>query len=577
MTSPTIQQSLDLAMQHRRAGRLREAEELYRAILIQQPDHAVAMHHLGLIASQTGRGEIALELLRKVVVLNPDWPEAHSNLAKVLIEAGQFDEAIAACRRALALSPGFAEAHYNLAICLQKKGQLDEAIIAYRQAIALKPDHVKAFTNLGTLLNERGRLDEAIEAFRQAVAIDPNAAEPKSNLGNALRDKGQIDEAIAVYRQAISVNPNLPGLFNNLGAALKEKGQLDEAVAVYRQAIQIEPQAADIHLNLALLLLGMGRLAEGWEEFEWRLKDQTRTVCRDFGSPKWNGESLTGKTLFVYSEGGYGDAIQFVRFVPLLRERAGKLILECQPSLVKLFSDLPGVDEIIARGRALPAFDFQISLLSLPRLFKTDLANIPNGVPYLNVPAAEQSRWEARIQRDGRLKVGLVWAGNPHPNPRSDLRSRGLDVLAPLAHVTHVQFVSLQKGPESSVAGPPGLEIIDFTGDLNDFADTAALIANLDLVISVDTSVAHMAGALAKPAWVLIPNSADFRWLVDRTDSPWYPTMRLFRQKERGDWGSAVEELKVALQAAADSRCPCSGKETADDLSTLKKDSHGMD
>jgi tetratricopeptide (TPR) repeat protein len=517
MAQLTIQQAFDLALQHHQAGRLHEAEQIYQQILAQQPEHLDATHNLGVIASQVGRYDHAVDLIRRAITLKPDLAEAHSNLGNAL----------------------------------KNRGLLDDAIAAYRQAIALRPNYAEAHSNLGSALREKGQLDDAIAAYCQAIVLRPDYTEAHNNLGNALRDRGQLDEAIAAYRQAIALMPHYVEAYNNLGAALAGNGQFDEAIIAYRRAIQLKPDAADIHWDLAFLLLSMGRFAEGWEEFEWRLKDETKRLRRDFSAPQWNGEALAGKTLLLHAEGGFGDAFQFVRYVPLLRGRAAKMILECDSALVRLFSDLPGIDEIIARGQALPAFDYHIPLQSLPRLFKTDLTNIPNAVPYLKVQPENQASWKARVKNDGRLKVGLVWAGSPRAKISDDLRTRGLDVFAPLGQMPNVRFFSLQKGPESNLARPPGLEMTDFTRDLNDFADTAALIENLDLVISVDTSVAHLAGALAKPVWVLIPFSSDFRWLMDRTDSPWYPTMRLFRQKQRNDWQGVVAEMADALMEAS--------------------------
>jgi len=446
MTSSTIQQNFDQALRHHQAGRLREAEQLYRQILAQEPEHSGALYYLGAIARKTGRNDVALDLIR----------------------------------RAIAIKPNFIEAHFNL--------------------------------------------------------------------GNTLRDMGRLDEAIDSYRQAINLKPDYADAYSNLGYALIDSEQRDEAVAAYRQAIQIKPDDTRAHWNLAVLLLSMGQFAEGWDEFEWRLKDKSMGLRRDFASPQWNGEDLAGKTLLLHTEGGYGDAFQFIRYAPLLRGRAKKIILECAPTLVKLFSDLPGVDEIITRGQALPAFDYQIPLQSLPRLFKTNLTNIPNAVPYLKVTPEDRARWKERVQNDGQLNVGLVWAGSSRPNMSDDLRTRGLDIFARLGQIPGVRFFSLQKGPESSLPRLPGLELTDLTHDLNDFADTAALIENLDLVISADTSVAHLAGALAKPVWVLIPFTSDFRWLLNRTDSPWYPTMRLFRQKRHDDWETVIAEVEAALK-----------------------------
>jgi tetratricopeptide (TPR) repeat protein len=430
-------------------------------------------------------------------------------------------------------------------------GRFAEAIAAFSQVIALDPKIFQAHYNLGNALKDNGQLDDAVAAYRRAIAINPNFAEAYNNLGYALKHNGQLDEAISAAGQALALRPDLPGAQINLGNCLKDKGQFDAAVNAYRRASQIKSDAYRGHWNLACMLLSLGRFAEGWEEYEYRLMDNTKGLRRDFVHPKWNGEDLSGKTLLLHTEGGFGDAIQFIRYVPLLRGRAGKMILECQPSVVRLFSDTSGIEEIIPRGNAIPVFDYHVPLQSLPRIFKTDLTNIPDAVPYLKAPAEDRLRWKDRVPRDGRLNVGLMWAGSPRKKAADDLRSRGLDVFAPLGQISGVRFFSLQKGPESSLPRPARLEIIDFTSDLHDFADTAALIENLDLVISVDTSVAHLTGALAKPVWVLIPFEPDFRWLLDRSDSPWYPTMRLFRQTNEKDWGAAIQRIAIALEEHA--------------------------
>jgi tetratricopeptide (TPR) repeat protein len=584
----TLQQQFESGLSHHRAGRLAEAEAFYQQVLAQNPQHIGALHLLGAIAHQSGRNDIAVDLLRRAIRLNPDIPEVHNelgialknkgeidgaiaayrkaialranfvdafiNLGNALKDKGQLDEAISVYRRAIALRPDYAGAYGNLGIALKNKGQLDEAVAAYRQAIALRPNYPEAYYNLGIALQHKGEFEEAIAAFRQAIALRPNFSEAHNNLANALKERGELDEAMAACRQAIALKPDNAEAYYNLGNALAHRCDFDDAIAAYRRAVQLKPDAAHMHWNLAVLLLRTGQFVEGWDEFEWRLKDQTRNLSRNFPQPQWNGEDLAGKTLLLYTEGGYGDAFHFIRYVPQLRGRGAKIILECQPTLVRLFGGVAGIDELIARGQTLPAFDFQISLLSLPRLFKMDLTNIPGSVPYLSAGPQERLRWKGRVEQDGRLNVGLVWAGSPRQTPSEELRSRRLDILAPLARTQNVRFYSLQKGRESGDARPPGMELIDFTGELNDFGETAALIENLDLVISVDTSVAHLAGALGKRVWVLIPFLSDFRWLMDRTDSPWYPTMRLFRQKRPGDWDDVVRQVADELAAWAANR-----------------------
>ena len=584
MAQLTIQQSFNLASQHHYAGRLREAEQLYRNVLAQQPDHAAAIHHLGVIAHQLGRNDAAVDLIHRAIALNPNLPEAYSNLGSALRDMGRLDEAIAACRHAIALRPNYADARNNLGNALKDKGQPDEAIAAYRQAIALNPTSSESHSNLGVVLKNEGQLDKAIAAFRQAIALNPDYADAHNNLGNALREKGQLDEAIAAcrraialrpefadahnnlgnalgqngqlddaiiaFRQAIALNPNLSEVHSNLGTLLRDNGQIEEAIAAYRQAIALNPDFAEAHHNLALALLAQEDFQRGWEEYEWRWK------CRDFPSPprnfpqpQWDGRKLETHTLLLHTEQGLGDAIQFIRFLPLVAERCGRIIIECQADLQRLFRTTAGNCQIVAGGEPLPRFDFHCPLLSLPRILGTNLANIPHSMPYLRADAVDAKRWQQRMADYSKnAKVGLVWAGSPgHKNDRN--RSIKLATFAPLGQVLGVHFFSLQKGEAAAdcKTPPSGMKIVDWTQELNDFADTAALIVNLDLVIAADTAVAHLAGALGKPVWILLPFVPDWRWPLEREDSPWYPSMRLFRQPRRGDWDSVITRVADAL------------------------------
>jgi Flp pilus assembly protein TadD len=539
MTQLTIQQAFELALRQHQAGRLGEAEQIYRQILAREPNHAGALHNLGVIAFQARRKDAAEDFFRRAIALAPDYAEAHINLGSLLKEKERLEEAIHEFGLAISLDANLPEAHNNLGIALAAKGQIDEAIAAWREAVALRPDYAEAHNNLGNALIEKGQFNEAVAAFRQAIALRPNYAEAYNNLGNAMQNGGQLDQAMAAYRHAIGLSPNYAEPHNNLGNTLFLKREFDEAVVAYRRAIALNPKDAETHWNLARLLLLVGRFAEGWEEYEWRLRLRATRLDRDFPQPYWNGEDLPGQTLLIYSEGGFGDALNFIRLVPLVSERVGKVVVECQPELLRIFADIP-VDQWIARGEKLPPFDCRISLPSLLRIFGIRLDNIPNSVPYLKAPRQEVEYWRGRIPKDGIKNIGLCWSGS-----RGELkeRTRTLDVFAPLAKIAGVRFFSLQKGPEANQPPPRGMELTDHTQDLNDFADMAALIENLDLVISVDTSIAHLAGALAKPIWVLIPNHTDFRWLLDREDSPWYPTMRLFRQQIRGDWDSVIARV----------------------------------
>jgi tetratricopeptide (TPR) repeat protein len=648
----TLQQQLKSGISHHQAGRLAEAERIYRQVLAQHPDHADALNLLGVLVGQAGRRDAAVELIRRAIRIKPDYaeahgnlgialkdkgqldeaiaayrhaialrpnyteayynlgnalkgkgqldeaiaayrqaialrpnfPEAHCNLGIALKDKGRFDEAIAAYRRAIALRPNYAEAHCNLASALKDTGQLDEAITAYRQAISLRPNFAEAYSNLGNALTDRGQLDEAIAAFRQAITLNPNLpaaqsnlgialtdrghldeaiaacrqaialrpnyAEAHYNLGNALAGKGQLDEAVAAFRQAIALNPNIPEAHSNLGNALRDKGQLDEAIAACCQAIALRPNYAEAHNNLSFALLARGDFQRGWEEYEWRSK------CKDFPSrprnftqPQWDGSSLEARTLLLHTEQGFGDAIQFIRYVPLVAQRGGRIIVECQAQLQRLFQNMAGRCQIVAEGQPLPGFDLRCSLLSLPRIFRTTLDNIPQIVPYLSPEPALVDAWSRTLGApDGQLRVGLAWAGNPRfKGDRT--RSLNLQQLAPLAATEGVKFYGVQKGPagEQAKKPPVGLELVDLGPELNDFADTAAVMSLMDLIITTDTSVPHLAGALGRSVWVMLQLVPDFRWLRDRTDSPWYPTMRLFRQPSRGDWDSVITRVADAL------------------------------
>jgi tetratricopeptide (TPR) repeat protein len=335
----------------------------------------------------------------------------------------------------------------------------------------------------------------------------------------------------------------------NLGNTLLDKKQPKEAIAAFLRCIAINPTVPEAHYNYSLALLTLGDFQQGWEEYEYRLKCKGLFLRRDFTQPQWDGSPLEARTILLYAEQGVGDALQFIRYLPLVEQRGGRIIVECQAELQRLFQTTAERCQIVADGQPLPAFDLHCSLLSLPRVFQTTLANLPQTVPYLQADAEETRKWQHRLADDSPIvKVGLAWAGNPdHKNDRN--RSMKLARLAPLGQAPGVRFFSLQKGATAAQAKtpPPGMDLVDWTEELKDFADTAALIANLDLVIAVDTAVVHLAGAMGKPVWTLLPFVPDWRWLLEREDSPWYPTMRLFRQNSWGDWDSVITRVADAL------------------------------
>jgi len=557
-----LRQTFDTALQHHRSGRLGEAEKLYRQILAAEPNHSDALHHLGLIAQQVGRHDLALELVRRALILRPDDPLALANLGAILRSLGRPDETIASLRRAVALNPELFEVHNNLGVALTEKNQFDEAVGALRRAIEIRPDYATAHFNLGIVLSAMDQTDGAIAAYRRTVEIDPRYPEAQTRLGAALRETGRFDDALAVFQNVVQMDPEGAYAHSNLGNALKDKGRLDEAIEAYSRAIALKPDDPDSHWNKAVTLLSLGRFPEGWEEFAWRLT-RPHLARPDLTAPPWNGEDLAGKTLLIHQEGGFGDVIQFIRYLPMIRARgAATILFEGGAPLLPLMKIQPGIAETFARGQPLPPHDFHCPPQSFPRLFGTDLAGIPADVPYLIVDQEKRASWRRKLSgppyQDGEQRqflVGLCWAGSEQ-SPQ--LRSRTLSTFAPLAQVPNVTFVSLQTGKEAGqVADPPvGMKLWDAAAEVETFSDLAALVSCLDAVASVDTSVAHLAGALGIPTWILVPLQPDFRWMIAREDSPWYPTARLFRQQDFHSWDETVQRMAALLKERAEAALP---------------------
>jgi Flp pilus assembly protein TadD len=524
---PAIIELFQRALIDHQAGLLLQAEAAYRQILTMDPAHTDARYNLGVALDGLGLPAEAEASYREALWLRPNFPEAHTNLGNVLFALGRPAEAEASHREALRLRPNYPEAHTTLGNALFALGRPAEAEASHREALRLRSDYPEAYTNLGIALSGLGQPAEAEVSHREALRLRPNFPEAHTNLGNALRDLGRLAEAEASYREALLLRPNFP----------------------------------DAHTNLGYVLLLTGRFEEGWKEYEWRWKVRTFFSARDFSAPLWTGEAIGDRTILLHAEQGLGDTLQFCRYAPLIVGGA-RIILEVEAPLVRLLSRLPGVMQIVALGDNLPPFDLHCPLMSLPRLFGTTLDTIPAATPYLSADPALAAKWQERLVGLDGLRIGLVWAGAQRLNfPAAAAvdrrRSLALKALAPLGEVSGVSFVSLQKDVPAVQAGDPphGLVVHDFTTDLHDFEDTAALIVNLDLVISVDTSVAHLAGALGKLVWLLNRFDTDWRWLLNRDDSPWYPTLRQFRQPHPGDWNSAVCAARDALQRLVTDNC----------------------
>ncbi len=531
--------------------RFDEALASYDRALALLPDHAEALFNRGMTLHELKRLDEALASYDRDLALRPDHAEALCNRGNVLVDLQRFAEALASYERALAVRPDYAEALYNRGMALRELKRPAEALASYERALALRPDHAEAFYNRGVALRQLQRLDEALASYDQAVALKPDYVDALNNRGVALHELKRFDEALASYDRALALRPDYVPALSNRGVTLHELARLDEALACYDDALALNPTYADGHFNKALLRLLKGDFDTGWREYEWRRwKDDNLTLYRrDFTQPLWLGQTtIEGKTIRLHAEQGFGDTIQFCRYAPLVAARGARVLLEVPVQLKDLMATLAGVAEVISTQNELPDFDLHCPLLSLPLALATRVESIPAQVPYLSVPAASLSRWTGAVGPKRRLRIGLVWSGSPG-HKGDAVRSINLRSLLPVLDID-AEFISLQKdvrADDATVLREHG-DIVHFGDKLDTFADTAAIIANLDLVISVDTSVAHLAGALAKPVWVLLPFVPDFRWLLDREDSPWYPTARLFRQQAAGDWAGVIGRVVIELE-----------------------------
>lgn len=546
----TIPQALDQAVAHHRAGRFSQAESLYKQILARDPKHIDALQLLGTVACQNGRPADAIELLERAIVLDGNRSAFHSNLGNAYRAVGRLEDAEKAGRRAVELEPDFAEGYNNLGVTLQQLNRLRDAAEAFYKATRQKPDYAEAYCNLGLALRMNGDHKRAIPAYLRAIQLRANYADAHFGLGRSLKELGRLTEAIASYDQAIRSQPNYAEAHNARGATLLGQCRLVEGLASFDDAIRIRADFADAHLNRAIALLHLGELERGWEEYEWR-KQAKNAGPRTYTQPEWKGEPLDGKTILVHAEQGMGDTIQFVRYLPLLKEQGAKVIFECQAALIPLLKCIRGIDEFMPACSDPPPFDWQIPIFSLPLLMKTSLPTIPRGTPYLLPEPARVERWKQELAGDTRFKIGIAWQGNPQLAD-DKLRSVALQEFAPLAAVPGVQLYSLQKGVGAEQLGTQSFACVDLASRLDPpgeaFLDTAAVMTQLDLVVSVDTATAHLAGALNVPVWIALMYTADWRWLLDRGDSPWYPSARLFRQPYSGNWGNVFVAMARALQ-----------------------------
>lgn len=534
-----------------------EADALCRRILEADPRHADAWNLRGGIAYRAGRPDVAAEMFGRAVALDGKVALYHYNFGNALARLGRLDDAVTSYERAVALAPDHAGALINLGGVLLGLGRFDAAALRLRRAVVLAPDRSEPHANLGLALLRRGDTEAAVECFEAALALAPDNPGAHANLGSAKQQQGQLEPALTHFERGMALAPGEAGIHTNRGNVLQMLGRLDEAATAHRRALALRPDFADAEHNLATVLLADGRYEEGWPAYEsrWRTGQQA-DERRDFRQPQWRGETGRGGTLLIHAEQGLGDTLQFCRYAPLAAAKGWRVVLEAPAPLVGLLGSLDGVAQVVPPGRPLPPFDAHCPMLSLPLALGTTLSSIPAAIPYLRAAPQLELIWRERL---GSIageapRIGLAWAGNPNlgNGPVIDRwRSMAPDLLAPLFAFDGIAFFSLQKGGPKAPARAPIFDVMD---QVDDFADTAALVANLDLVITVDTAIVHLAGALGKPVWLLDRFSPCWRWLRNREDSPWYPTLRLFRQTRLGDWPPVVERVGAALAAWAADR-----------------------
>jgi tetratricopeptide (TPR) repeat protein len=582
------------AVRYQQAGDLVQAEVLCQQVIERDPAHADALNLLGVLSHQAGRNEVAVEFLRRAAAASPGDGVIHYNLGVAYQVLGRLTDAAACYREALRLQPAHADAHHNLGdifltqgdhaaaqasleqavrhradfaeafnklgIACREQRKTDEAVAAFRRAAELEPDRVAFHSNLANLLTSQGRAEEALPHYRQAVRLEPGEAAHHSNLGNVLILLGRPEEAEASCREALRLKPDLANAHHNLAIARSLQGSLDEALDINARALRLDPGHAGAHNCQALWTLQKGNFEEGWREYRWRW-DIPNANPRDFRQPVWDGSGLAGRAVLMHAEQGLGDTLQFIRYAPLVRKRGGTVVVECQPALVSLLRTCPGIDRLVPRGSPLPSFDVHAPLLDLPRIFGTTLATVPARVPYLFADPGLVEFWRRELGGDAALKVGIAWQGNAR-FPGDRLRSVPLRHFAPLGRREGIRLITLQKGAGREQVGAvlADFHVTDLGGRLDEsagaFMDTAAVMRNLDVVVTTDTAVGHLAGALGVPVWVALGVGADWRFLADREDSPWYPTMRLFRQKRLYEWDELFERIAAALPVRAATPSP---------------------
>ena len=544
---PALERMINEAIEHHRNSRFQQAAEGYWKVMEADPGHAQATYLLGMVMHRIGENEKAIKLMSQALAFGYGGAEEYCNLGIIYNQLGRLEDVVECQKQSIARDPQYTAAYFNLGNAYRDLSQPEAAIEALQTAVAQKPDFPQAYNNLGLAQYDAGRFEDALACYDKALTSKPDYTDAYLNMGNALRELGRPDAAAVSFQKAIVLDHDLFEAHNNLGNVLMEQDQLEAATASYATAIGLKPDNPGAHKNLGIISLLQGDFETGWPEYSWRrLEDDQFFKVRNYKPPFWDGEDLTGKTIFVYPEQGLGDTIQFVRYLPMLRQRGGRVAFDIPLPMARLMWDLDGIDVSLKDGDTLPPFDYHIPLLELPKLLGTTLDTIPAAKAYLHADKNLVEAWGERLGPKEEFRIGLVWGGSPdHLNDRN--RSIEPELFRPLVETPGVSALSLLVGRDGEAGRVFGDVVTDLAPDLGDFADTAAAIANMDLVISVDTAVAHLAGALGTMVWTLLPFNSDWRWMLGRDDSPWYPSMRLFRQEKCKDWEGVIERVAAEL------------------------------
>ncbi len=546
MSANEFNKLLQDARDHHKSGRFSEAESLYRKILELRPNNAEIQSKLGAALASQGKIVQSVSILNKALEYDPNLVEAHVNLGGVLLIQEKIEAAISSFQQAILLDSNQTAAHINLGNTFLKQGKFNDAANSFNHALKLEPNSPQALNGIASTSMKNSKLEEAYDFFSRALKALPDQPEILSNMGILLRNQGKYVESEKILRKAIAIQPKIAEFHINLGNTLKSQSDIEGAMKCYQQSLILAPNNADAHWNKAQVLLSLGFIEEGFREYEWRTKctDYQLHIWRPNG-PSWDGSNLNGKKILIYCEQGFGDSIQFIRYAKLLAAMGATVIVKCQPKLKELFKTIPEISQIISHIDKSITYHFHVSALSLPYLIGTNLETIPAEVPYIFLP----KRKAIDLISNGKKNIGIVWAGSStHKNDQ--LRSTTLENFKPLLNTKGFNFYNLQYGERSKDIKTFGLEntLINLEKKLDGFMSTAILIEKLDLVISIDTSIAHLAGSLGKPVWTLLSFVPDWRWMLERVDSPWYPSMRLFRQSAPGDWKGVIENVQKELR-----------------------------